>query len=193
MTHRTTMYTTHRLTHRIRDWDVSDTDCAKDVACFCGDINELDYHETSMTPLTATLWRGKPQTLLALAKRGDVDPQAYTGGGLYPLTVAAQSSNGMVAALLKAFPHVEINQTSVFGDRSPPLVWAAIVGSCTDVACLLDHGADPTIRNRHGRTARDAARQTENFRIAEMLRETETWWTGQRRAWMTACITKTTQ
>jgi len=50
--------------------------------------------------------------------------------------------------------------------ESDRLMWAASNGSCESCELLIEHGADKTIRSRHGKTAID---QASNDQVAQLL------------------------
>ena len=52
-----------------------------------------------------------------------------------------------------------------------PLYWAAIKGRIEVVKVLLEHGADPNIKNITGKTAIDVARMNGYSNIAELIEE----------------------
>lgn len=52
--------------------------------------------------------------------------------------------------------------------KGPPLHLAAILGRVEVISCLLEHGADPSVR-LFGKTAADVAEEEGNAEIASLL------------------------
>src|SRR3990167_5828448 len=71
------------------------------------------------TLLSAAVYRARPDTILALSARGDVDANWDS-----PLVYAAARNNGMVGVLLDAFPSIDVNQNNRWDGRTA-LHWSA--------------------------------------------------------------------
>ena len=54
-----------------------------------------------------------------------------------------------------------------------PLHWAAEQGATEMALFLLDHGADPTIKNTHGHTPSEVAEKCKKSQVGDLLRSRE--------------------
>lgn len=103
------------------------------------------------TPLHFACDEARPEVVRELLSRG-ADPNARNAYAFTPLHVIAKGwGNVLCASLLleaKADPDFKESNAGM-----TPLHWAAAKANVDLVKLLLDHGADPSIRNDEGRTA----------------------------------------
>jgi ankyrin repeat protein len=101
----------------------------------------------------------------------DADPRpASRQGGFTPLHSAVATDAGardieIVRMLLDK--GADPNAKSQSG--STPLHTVAFTGDTASLDLILKHGADPTIRNADGKTARDVAVERDNHEVADVL------------------------
>ena len=115
---------------------------------------------------------------LLLTKTVDVDawglcaPSVYPGrvvgrGGISPLCAAARGGHTSIAALLLA----RGARVDASGDSEDytPLMYAALRGETGVVQLLLSHGADPTKKDKEGKTALMLARERRHREVVGLL------------------------
>ncbi len=113
-----------------------------------------------MTPVNSILDAAQRNDLAALSSCIDADPELVNAGDEKDFTLlhlAARDGNVQLATLL-------VNRgadiDTIDGEhRATPLGWAAFFGRVALVELLIDAGADPTLTNTHGLTARHCAEQ----------------------------------
>lgn len=109
-----------------------------------------------------------PAIVALLIDRGADVNAAEPDQGFTALHFAARDQNAaIVRRLLEA--GAEVDPVDVFGDT--PL-WRSVMSSSASPATmklLLEHGADPNMRNRHGVSPRDLARETGRDDILTLL------------------------
>lgn len=160
----------------------TDTDCAAAVSVFTGDINKLIE---GCTTLQSAVLRCFPLTIAALGARGDVDPDVHSWTGSCAL-VYAGGREGMVAALLDAFPKV-IQQLNIPNFNGDTALHVAAAYRCGDnVQKLLDLGANTLLQNKRNRTAEEVARYLHNSSTADLFVKHAAWKASHRCAWMAA-------
>ena len=153
------------------------------------DLNTRDEHFDP--PIHQALKQNSTQTALMLAAREDVDINAYNPNGETALMLAAiRGDEAVFKAILARDPvintggwtvmHYVMSNPSEVGlrmakallalepdvdapspNRSTPLMMAAKYGSVEQVKWLLEHGADPTVRNEQGLSAMDFAKASD--------------------------------
>jgi len=143
------------------------------------------------TPLYIAAQRGRRDVVALLMERG-ADPNIRTSNGSTVLMAAAQSSDPEIAIMLLGNGS-DINATNEFGES--PLLIAALgrhifdhsfqlmgvssqipdpqdSGDNVDITnVLLEHGADPSIRNAQGKTPLIRAWEYGHFALVQLLLE----------------------
>lgn len=100
------------------------------------------------------------------------------------LHLAARNRRPDLVALLLARgadPNVQIAKGSA-GEGATPLIEAAVSGDIESVRALIARGADSLVRDRHGRSALDLARECGHREVERALRESATRRAGTRPA-----------
>jgi len=107
-------------------------------------------------------------TVLQQNAHCDVNHQNFFGSS----ALMCSASHGHLDALrtLCANGNVDINLLSRFGQTA--LMKAAQAGKLESIKILLDHGADPTVRNKQGKGAIEIAEEKGHPHVAEFLRKT---------------------
>jgi hypothetical protein len=104
-----------------------------------------------------------------------INPNSQSQGGMSPLHMAiglgfmtanAHRQGDVVALLIEK--GADVNSTSSEGDT--PLHTAASLGNLEIVEVLIQNGADHTVKNDNGKTARDLAQEANHKDIAAKLR-----------------------
>lgn len=133
----------------------------------------IDNNEGSgkMTPLHHAAYNNHYNATEILIAAG-ADINAQTATSLTPLMYAAHNGNSlMVEMLLRAGARVDEKQSTIHDDTA--LLKAARKGDEATVRTLLDHGANPLLRDTFNKTAAQYARECKNFTIAALLQERE--------------------
>jgi len=107
-------------------------------------------------------------TVLQQNTHCDVNHQNFFGSS----ALMCSASHGHLDALrtLCANGNVDINLLSRFGQTA--LMKAAQAGKLESIKILLDHGADPTVRNKQGKGAIEIAEEKGHAHVAEFLKKT---------------------
>ena len=128
--------------------------------------------EYGLTPLmNAALWKSNPEVISLLLKAG-AEVNAKDEHGWTPLMWAVMSyeNPGVISALLKAGAGVNAKTESGF----TPLIGAAGLNSNPEViTVLLKAGADVNAKNNGGKTARDYAKDNEDIKGTQAMKELE--------------------
>lgn len=127
------------------------------------DINARNAHGESALMMAAI--KGHSDLLKKLVERGaDVNHPGWTA-----LHYAASSPLPQQVAIIEYLleHHAFIDAASPNG--STPLMLAAQYGGLESVQCLLDAGADPTLKNQLGLTAVDFALRADRKDLAQQL------------------------
>jgi len=129
--------------------------------------------------LTNAVSDNNPAIIRLLLQEG-VLPDFEDAEGFTPLAVASfEGYYSSARALLENSQDINVNNTSSVMDRDwkwgvcrgrTPLCWAVLTGRIELVELLLEHGADPIIRDSNGMNAEDLAVEAGNDLIAEVLR-----------------------
>jgi len=107
------------------------------------------------SPLMMAALRGNLEAARTLiARDADVNKTGWT-----PLHYAASSSSAHAQAMVRLLLEHAAYIDAEAPNGNTPLVMAAEFGEIDVARLLLHEGADPTIRNRSGQTALDAARK----------------------------------
>ena len=106
-------------------------------------------------------------TLLQQNAHCDVNHQNFFGSS----ALMCSASHGHLDALrtLCANGNVDINLLSRFGQTA--LMKAAQAGKLESIKILLNHGADPTVRNKQGKGAVDIAEEKGHGHVVDFLRK----------------------
>lgn len=108
------------------------------------------------TPLHDAVWAGNLETVRALLpayRACNYNPDGKRNGS--PLNMAIRDGN---AEIVRAFIAAGMDLRGVGFDKHPPLVYAVLYKQETLVRELLRAGADPDAKDRHGKSARDYAK-----------------------------------
>lgn len=129
------------------------------------DVNA--HNARGETPLMLAAIKGNLPAVQALLARGaDVNRPGWA-----PLHYAASGGTPqhaqIVALLLEHFAYID----AASPNGSTPLMLAARYGSDAIVQLLLQEGADPTLKNQLGLTARDFALEADRERTAALIDE----------------------
>lgn len=103
--------------------------------------------------LDAAAWQNEPGMVKLLLKAG-ADPNGEKNDP--PLTSAAYRGSKRSIYILLKHPDIDVNKRDIDGQTA--LLVAAKRGYGDIVEILLEAGADPTIKDRHGNTPADRAR-----------------------------------
>jgi len=117
------------------------------------------------TPLHIAVQNGFRSITSLLASHPNINPYAKTFKGATPLYYAAKCDDPVAAEILIKKTGLSVNQPSVGGKTA--LHAAAQVGSQDTVQLLLEHNADPSIKDNKGRTAADLAADYEIYDTIE--------------------------
>ncbi len=104
------------------------------------------------------MWFNKGNRALKMVKmlrEAGADPNGMPNDP--PLTSAAYRGNASALRYLLARPKIDVDKRDIDGYTA--LMWAASHGHADIVDMLLEAGADPSLRNRHGETPEGKARQ----------------------------------
>lgn len=123
---------------------------------------------TGLTPLGEAVWYGKVDKIKQLLKE-HVD---VNGGSRPPLWVAASRpinhAGRIIDMLLEA--GADPNKASTIDSNSTPLLGAVKLSQPPDIIrALVDHGADPTIADENGDTARGVADKKKDLETLKAL------------------------
>jgi len=105
------------------------------------------------TPLHEACRVSASKEIITLLLNNGADPTAANSYGETPLHFASRNDeehNGAIEALLMYGAHVDSETTK---GKYTPLMFAAGAGQVESVYCLLEHGADPNLRNSSYHTA----------------------------------------
>jgi len=113
-------------------------------------VEVRDNHDE--TPLMNAARRNSPRHISLLLDAG-ADANAATDSGWTALHFATLNNDDpeVVKTLLERGANIEAKDS----DGDTPLMNAVMAGKFRSAIVLLDHGADVTVTNRHGRTAAD--------------------------------------
>lgn len=169
-----------------------DATCAAAVTTFTGDINEVTAGIGF--PLLQAVFRFLPQTIAALGSRGDCDPEVSMPSWLARTALQhtalqhTESYKGdRLKALLTAFPHINVNRQD---DRGLTALHSAVkFQGIAEVELLLSYGADPSIKDKRGRTAEDIMeRDAWLLDIKPVFAAHRKWVSGERAPWIQAVV-----
>ena len=105
--------------------------------------------------------------IVALFLEHGAEVNALDGTGGTPLHSAALSGNTeVISLLLNAHARLDLADQE---SGATPLMLAASVSRTEAVAFLLEHGANPALRDHAGHTALDRARETDDAQAVKML------------------------
>lgn len=115
-------------------------------------VSDLNFvNESGKTPLICAVERGNADQIRALLKRGAdpgfADKKGYTALHYAAVTPGSEALKAMLTNGVKADL---IGSTRV--QKKTPLMEAARIGEYQNVELLLQHGADPQLRDNRGRT-----------------------------------------
>ena len=129
------------------------------------DINEPDEYLRTSLHIAAANEDSKYLSLI-LEKQGDPNKQDENLNT--PLHFATESSRTENAKILIKFQAL-VNIQNIHGN--PPL-WAAVYdsgGSIETIKVLLEHGADPNVKNKTGKSSLDFAREIGFQQVVELI------------------------
>lgn len=141
-----------------------------------------------LTALHLAAERDKLAVAILLLDRG-ADPQTRSDGGRTPLHLAARSSSASMVEMLIERGKSDPNSQTAKGRT--PLHYAASKAADGEeerrevLRVLRDWGADPTIEDKEGETARDVAQKREHWDAASTLRRAERKWEEEhKQGWL---------
>lgn len=141
-----------------------------------------------LTALHLAAERDNLAVAILLLDRG-ADPQARSDGGRTALHLAARSASASMVEMLIERGKSDPNTQTAKGRT--PLHYAASKAEDGDderrevLRVLRDWGADPTIEDKEGETARDVAQKREHWDAASTLRRAERKWEEEhKQGWL---------
>lgn len=126
------------------------------------------------TALIVASWQGHAATVTALLA-GGAGPELRDQAGNTALTLTAtEDQPEVIHRLLDGGARID----ATTGDGHSALMKAAMEGQGRAVEALLARGANPTLRDRHGMSAADWARQEKFPELARLLERAARCWRG---------------
>jgi ankyrin repeat protein len=135
---------------------------------------KADVDAQNSSGISPTLWASSydsPNVLKLLLEAGCDPNQRGAGDGTTPLGTACHYSNlGTVPDCVKVLVASGADVNRIGSKGRPCIHWAvAWAGGVPLVQYLLDHGADPMIRDSSGETAMDIARREQKTQVLQVL------------------------
>ena len=128
------------------------------------DIDSKDKH--SVTPLLFAVMKDHVEVVKYLLQQGADTSLTYGFTKRNALHIASQ--NGSVATIEMLLSY-ELKPDSRDGEGNTPLAIAAALGQIEAVNCLLEHGADPSLKGKFGWSLLHFAAMSDNVIIIETM------------------------
>ena len=129
------------------------------------DVNACD--NTHQTALTMATLKGATAIVKALLQVGANPNVATSKANCTPLHIAARDGHYDVLCLLASSRGINLNV--VDEQNRTPLHWTCFRGDMKSTLILLEHDADPMIRDKHGHSAVEVAIAKQFAEIVEVL------------------------
>lgn len=138
------------------------------------EINVGNSRNHNRTALIIAFQLDRDAMVKAIMNREDIDVNIGDSEGYTVLSLAATKGSYEVVKAILTMPQVDVNSVDVAGGRTALILAAELAetNECEIIRALIQHGADPNLRDHHrGRTALSAAVEQGRIEVVKTLLE----------------------